>query len=226
MTGVQTCALPICFNATGQLGDGSYIDRSFPVTVAGLNGVRGAAGGDFHSVAVKIDGTVWAWGNNSVGQLGDGTTLRRVQPVKVVTLTGVSAIAAGYDHSLALKADGTVWAWGSNESGQLGDGTTIGRLAPIRVTGLTNVVAIAGGYSHSIALRSDGSVWAWGDNTRGQTGDGTTLPQRLTPVQVKTLTNIVRISSNGASNLALQRDRKSTRLNSSHLRLSRMPSSA
>ena len=83
------------FNAGGQLGDGSYIDRSFPVTVAGLNGVKGAAGGVFHSVAVKIDGTVWAWGNNSFGQLGDGTTLGRVQPVKIASLTGFRRLRPG-----------------------------------------------------------------------------------------------------------------------------------
>ena len=194
------------YNAFGQVGDGSYIDRSFPVAVIGLNGVNAVAGGSVHSLALKTDGTVWGWGNNSDGQLGDATTVRRVLPVKVASLTSVTAIAAGYDHSMALRSDGTVWAWGKNDAGQLGDGSTTGRLLPVRVSGLTNIVAVAGGDAHSLALRNDGTVWAWGDNTSGQMGDGTTTPQRLTAVQVKGLAGIARIATNGAHNLALQSD--------------------
>ena len=70
------------------------------------------AGGGSHSLALKSDGTVWAWGQNERGQLGDGTTSNRSTPVQVSNLTGVIAIAAGDSQSLALKSDGTVWAWG------------------------------------------------------------------------------------------------------------------
>src|SRR5215467_1260733 len=83
-----------------------------------------------YSLALKSDGTVWAWGDNSLGELGDGTTNNQTTPVQVVGsngqgfLTGVKAIVAGNDnHNLALKQDGTVFAWGDNEWGQLGDGT-------------------------------------------------------------------------------------------------------
>ena len=194
------------YNLFGQIGDGSYIDRSFPVAVPGFNGVKSALGGGVHSLALKVDGTVWGWGDNSRGQLGDGTTIRRVLPVKVSNLTGVIAIAAGFYHSLALKSDGTVWTWGANESGELGDGTTTGRLLPVQVPGLTNIKAIAGGYAHSVALRGDKTVWAWGINSYGQIGDGTSDPQRLLPVQVKGLANIERISTNADHSLALQSD--------------------
>ena len=122
------------------------------------------AGGGEHSIALKSDGTVWAWGNNWVGQLGDGTTSHRSTPVQVSGLSGVIAIAGGGYHSIALKSDGTVWAWGWNEYGQLGDGTTSHRSTPVQVSGLSGVIAIAGGGYHSIALKSDGTVWAWGNN--------------------------------------------------------------
>ena len=124
------------------------------------------AGGDSHSLALKSDGTVWAWGYNGCGQLGDGSTTNRLTPVQVSGLTGVVAIAGGGSHSLALKSDGTVWAWGCNDYGQLGDGTTTNRLTPVQVSGLTGVVAIAGGGAHSLALKSDGTVWAWGATAR------------------------------------------------------------
>ena len=72
------------------------------------------AAGGVHSLALRSDGTVWAWGRNSFGQLGDNTNTNRNVPVMVQGLSGVSAISAGDGHSLALKSDGTVWAWGSN----------------------------------------------------------------------------------------------------------------
>jgi uncharacterized repeat protein (TIGR01451 family) len=84
-------------------------------------------------LALKSDGTVWAWGDNDVGQLGDGTTTSRMTPTQVGGLAGVTAIAAGDLHSLAVKGDGTVWAWGSNEFGQLGDERIANRTTPVQV---------------------------------------------------------------------------------------------
>jgi len=138
----------------------------------GLLNVVQVFSSNYHSLSLRGDGTVWAWGYNSYGQLGDGTTTTRPTPVQVSGLTGVQAIAGGYNYSLALKEDGTVWAWGDNYYGQLGDGTTTARLTPVQVSGLTGVQAIAGGYCHGLALRGGGTVWAWGRNNIGQLGDG------------------------------------------------------
>ena len=161
-------------NGYGQLGDGTeYNNRYEPVQVAGLSSVVAIAGGGGHSLALKSDGTVWAWGRNEDGQLGDGTTTSRLTPVQVAGLSDVIAIAAGNRHSLALKNNGTVWAWGYNGYGQLGDGTTENQLTPIQVPGLSGVVSITAGIFHSLALKSDGTVWAWGDNGYGQLGIGT-----------------------------------------------------
>ncbi|MGB9849149.1 MAG: Ig-like domain-containing protein, partial [Moorellaceae bacterium] len=163
------------------------------------------AGGDNHSLAVKSDGTVWAWGWNYYGQLGDGTTINHTTPMRVTNLTGVVAVAAGIYHSLALKSDGTAWAWGWNGYGHLGDGTTTNRTAPVQVQGLTGVVAVAAGGYHSLALKSDGTVWAWGRNYEGQLGDGTTT-NRYTPVQVKNLTGVVAVAAGYYHSLALKSD--------------------
>ncbi len=134
------------------------------------------AAGDSHTLALKSDGTVWAWGHNGDGQLGDGTFTNRTTPVQVKDLSGVIAIDGGqHNHSLAVKSDGTVWGWGNNDDGHLGDGTYTNRNSPVQVADFGDAIAVAGGDSHSLALKSDGTVWAWGANWHGQLGDGTKL---------------------------------------------------
>jgi len=191
------------YNGQGQLGDGTTTTRLTPVkslisdVVAIAAGSSGIPYGTYtivggHVLALKKDGTVWAWGLNNAGQLGDGTTTNRATPVQVANLNQVVAIAAGGmgwyrspmgGHSLALKADGTVWAWGLNNAGQLGDGTTTNRATPVQVSSLTDVVLIGAGAFHSVAVKKDGTVWAWGGNVYGELGDGTTTG-RPTPVQM------------------------------------------
>src|SRR6188768_2635135 len=75
-------------------------------------------GGDTYSVALKPDGSLWAWGYNYYGQLGDGTYDDKANQTFIGT--GYASVNASGVHTLAIKSDGTLWAWGSNTSGQLG----------------------------------------------------------------------------------------------------------
>jgi alpha-tubulin suppressor-like RCC1 family protein len=163
------------------------------------------AAGYSHSLALKEDGSVWAWGRNDYGQLGDGTTTNKSSLVQVSGLSQVTRIAAGDYHSLALKEDGSVWAWGRNSEGQLGDGTTTNKSSPVQVSGLSQVTRIAAGYYHSLALKEDGSVWAWGNNGNGQLGDGTTT-NKSSPVQVSGLSQVTRIAAGYSHSLAIKED--------------------
>ena len=163
------------------------------------------AAGKAHTVALKGDGTVCAWGDNAFGQLGDGATANSSTPVQVSGVIGVTAIAASYYHTVALKGDGTVWAWGYNNSGQLGDGTSTNSSTPLQVSGLTGVTAIATGQLHSVALKGDGTVWAWGENSSGQLGNGTTATSS-TPVQVSGLNGVTAIAAGFTHTLALKGD--------------------
>jgi alpha-tubulin suppressor-like RCC1 family protein len=200
--------------AAGECVTGAYNDRddlafavAAPPAPAASRKPRRVAAGNGFSLAVRPDGTVWAWGDNSSGSLGDGTSTHRATPVQVSGLTNVKAVAAGMSHSLALRADGTVWAWGFNQHGQLGDGTTTARYSPVQVPGLTDIIAVSAGHSHSLALRNDGTMWAWGNNSDGQLGDGTTTA-RYSPVKVKKLAMpmevpAVAIDAGGYHSLAL-----------------------
>ncbi|OKP93859.1 hypothetical protein A3849_30350, partial [Paenibacillus sp. P46E] len=96
----------------------------------------------YHTLQIKADNKVWAWGQNSNGQLGDGTTTSKTTAVVIPGLENMVSVAAGNMHSLALKSDGTVWSWGYNNAGQLGNGSNISQLSPVQVKNLTGVIAI------------------------------------------------------------------------------------
>lgn len=184
-------------NAYGQLGyTTSGISAITPKAIATSNGfsdIVAIEAGAEHSVALKRDGTVFAWGRNTVGQLGNGeTTDVNTTPVKVPGLVDIMEIAAGDNHTLALKQDRTtVWAWGSNSSGQLGDGGREMKLQPVQVQGIQNIKAIAAGDNHTIAIKEDGSVWTWGRNTSGSGS------YRTTPIQIIGLNNAMAIGGGG-----------------------------
>ena len=181
-----------------------------------------SVGGAPYTLAVKTDGTAWAWGRNDRGELGDGSTTERRHPVQVRTatgapFTGVAKLAAGVYHSLALLTDGTVWAWGSAVYGTLGNGSGIGifhSTTPVRAglgaTALTNVVAIAAGTFHSVALLADGTAYAWGYNGFGALGDGTRADRQF-PTLVKSdagnpMTDIVAIAAGEGVTVFLKSD--------------------
>jgi uncharacterized repeat protein (TIGR01451 family) len=187
------------WNANGQLGNGTTTDQPTPVQVKDpsdssgfLSGVIAVAAGERHSLALKANGAVWAWGYGANGQLGDGTWEWRPAPVHVKDptdasgfLTGVKAIAAGSLHSIALKNDKTIWTWGSQAYMQLGrNSSSPPQNVAGQVAGMTEVKAIAGGWEHTVVLKENGIVWAAGRNLEGQLGDGTTIGSSLSPLKL------------------------------------------
>jgi len=174
------------YNGNGQLGDDTVTTRSSPVSVVGgfTDWCQVSAGG-FHSLAVRSNGTAWAWGYNGNGQLGDNTTTSRTSPVSVVGgFTDWVQVSAGAGHSLGVRVNGTAWAWGCNAQGRLGDGTLTSRRSPVSVVGgFTDWCQVSAGNAHSLGVRVNGTAWAWGCNVQGQLGDGTSTG-KCSPVSV------------------------------------------
>jgi RNA polymerase sigma factor (sigma-70 family) len=138
--------------------------------------------GDSHCLAIKTDGTLWAWGGNFNYQLGDGTKISRPTPVPSIPGNDWKQAAAGAVNSFALKNDGTLWAWGNNNwSGQLGDGSTKGTTNAVQVGVSTNWTKIWSGGIQTVGLQSDGSLWFWGSVTGDSNGKKILVPTRISP---------------------------------------------
>jgi hypothetical protein len=179
---------------------------SSPAQISGGGTWKAVTAGWQHSLAVKTDGTLWAWGRNDQGQVGNGSTVNQGIPFEVSSDTHWVAVAAGFGHSLALKDDGTLWAWGDNQSGQLGNGAGPDQHQPVQLGGDNDWAVVAAGSDHSIAIKADGSLWTWGSNASGQLGDGTTA-DRDTPVQVGRDGTWTAVAGGSLFTLAVKSDR-------------------
>lgn len=210
------------WNAYAQLGTGTT-NSSWVPTQTGLTAnppltnVIKLGGQPYFTLAVKADGTIWAWGMNQYGQMGNGTVNTPVSSPQVTVPVMVSnsgpggpinnplQVTCGYSFGAALTTNGTVWAWGTSRAGELGNGTTGPGYLPAQVPGLTNITSISAGWGHMLALKTDGTVWAWGGNANGEVGDGTSV-NRYSPVQVLNVSNIISVSGGDSHSSALAAD--------------------
>jgi alpha-tubulin suppressor-like RCC1 family protein len=156
------------YDSTGTICDPFYVTWQFsgvntrpwgyslPVQVGALTTWSKVSAGNLHSMAVKTDGTLWAWGDNGYGQLGTSNTTNRSSPVQVGALTTWANVFCGSNFTVAIKTDGTLWAWGDNISGQLGQGNTTARSSPVQVGTATNWLStgFSAGAAHTLAIRS------------------------------------------------------------------------
>ena len=195
----------------GVTGIASNMDINIPTQVkidrdTYLTDIRKIEVGEQHVIALKKDGTVWAWGLNSNGQLGNNTKVNSSYAIQVLDSTGkeflkdVVDISAGYDFSIAVMKDKTVYGWGYNGYYGLGINSATARVLPTKMHDSYNVIQAQGGYYSTIVLKGDGTVWGTGYNNVGQLADGTTtnkaeLVQSINSERNGVLTGIVRVAS-------------------------------
>ena len=165
-------------NYTGQLGD-SGSDNALepnlmPSDFTKQSGLKSHTAGGDHSLAIKQDGTLWGWGENSYGELGNGTNDNALVPVQIGNDTDWEKVHSANYCSFAIKSDGTLWSWGRNDSGQLGLGDTTNYNTPQQIGSDTDWDYMSGKYTHFMGVKANEDAYIWGSNSSGQIGDGTT----------------------------------------------------
>ena len=195
----------------GALGNGeAYGSECSPVQVGALTDWHQIGPGYFYCLAIKTDGTLWAWGTAANGQLGDDSTVSKSSPVQIGSGTDWAQAAGGMrGNSMALKTDGTLWAWGVNSNGSAGTGNTTEYSSPVQVGSLTDWKIIFCGDHLGGAIKTDGTMWMWGDAYYGGLGNGTSgpsAPDISSPIQVGSATDWLGVtwSSSGGGPAAIR----------------------
>ncbi|MFY0630006.1 MAG: T9SS type A sorting domain-containing protein [Flavobacteriaceae bacterium] len=161
--------------------------------------------GQYHSLSIHTDGTLWGWGSNEEGQLGLGSIISSDNPSQVGTENNWSLVSTGANYTLIIKTDGTLWAMGSNDFGELGDGTNSSKDTPIQIGSDNNWKSVSCGEHHTIATKTDGTLWTWGRNNWGQLGLGNTTNIN-SPDQLGNDTDWVSITTSSESSFAIKTD--------------------
>jgi len=194
-------------NEVGRLGLGRDVSgRSTPAQVGTDSDWAFVVAGDGHSLAVKKDGSLWAWGDNRYGQLGLSAGAR-FEPTEVQSGTRWVYLSSRKRHSMGIREDGTLWAWGA---GQLGNGETVRTLTEVIRRGMvqvgtdTNWASVAAGSGYSLAIKTDGSLWGWGDNLAN--GSGQREGSTPTPARIGRESNWAFVSAGDFHSVAVKTD--------------------
>ena len=195
-------------NQYGQVGSiavlGSSDITSFTQIGTGTNWAS-ATGGNYFTVAIKTDGTMWGWGLNDYGQCGVGDKVNRTSgPVQIGSGNTWSKVNCGSAHCMAIKTDGTLWGWGLNWWGTLGDGTSTDQVSPVQI-GSSAWSDVAAGVYYTLGIKSDGTLWAWGFNDNGQVGNNDpNYATVTTPTKISTESGWLKVSTTYGSSMALK----------------------
>jgi len=199
-------------NNNGQLGDGTTTRRNTLVQMTNNTGKTPllVSCGDYHTIVLMTDGSIYVCGYNAFGQLGDGTTDKTtLTPMTNTTGKTPVLVSCGAVHTIVLMTDGSAYGCGYNGEGQLGDGTTTDRstLTPMTNTTGKTPLLVSCGDNHTIVLMTDGSIYGCGYNSNGQLGDGTTTDKStLTPMTNNTGKTPKSVTCGGSHTIVLMTD--------------------
>ena len=173
----------------GKLAQGTAgVNKSSPVQIGALTNWKWVDGASNFAMAIKTDGTLWAWGGTAAGATGTGDLVHRSSPIQIGALTDWKLISTHQASSAAIKTNGTLWTWGANLDGRLGLGNRTDRSSPVQVGALNNWKTVSSGYDHMVAVKTDGTLWAWGYNGFGPLGNNDRV-HRSSPIQIGALTD-------------------------------------
>jgi alpha-tubulin suppressor-like RCC1 family protein len=166
---------------------------------------REVSAGQNFTLAIKSDGTLWGWGQNSnLLGLGLGNLANQNLPIQIGTANDWLTVSAGTIHSLAVKTNGTLWSWGNGQFGQLGNGVFNSATPNVTQVGTaTDWLRVSAGNRFSLAIKNTGTLWSWGWNFTGQLGNNTVVDLNL-PAQVGTANDWFLIDAGDQHALAIK----------------------
>lgn len=180
-----------------------------PVKISSATDWKEVIGGGNHSLAIKTNGTLYAWGKNYYGEAGVGKYPYRLKYPYPVTKGGGTLkwnkVAAGFYHTVGIQSDGSLWTWGSNSLGQLGTGYTWKKEYYPRKISSQQWNSVCAGHGHTMAVKAGGTLWGFGYNRYGQLGDGSSV-NRTKPVQVGTGSDWIMVACGSTYTLGIKSD--------------------
>ena len=181
-------------------------------TTLGALSITQVSGGSLHSMAVRSDGTLIAWGNNAYGQLARADVVQSLFRKFSPFTRRVVSCAGGDDFTLLLGADGKVYACGNNDLLQLGISGQTSTACPLEIDSLTvaaapaKIAGIAAGYNHALAFDIAGNLYSWGSNDKGQLGLGNVSAAGLVAQPVPGITSVKAVAAGNRFSLVLKTD--------------------
>jgi alpha-tubulin suppressor-like RCC1 family protein len=176
-------------NNTGQLGLGIGSPNIInTLTQQGTaNNWKQIGCSTYNAYGIKINGTLWGWGQNDGAQMGNNTCCSdQTAPIQIGTSTDWKQVAtSNCRYTFAIKTNGTLWGWGTNNSCYPFGGSDISSWAvPTQYNADTNWDKVVCGYYHSLAIKTDGTLWGFGTGDYGESGYNPTLPHGIGPFQI------------------------------------------
>ena len=194
---------------SGQLGTGDTANRSAPTQISGITlaslSWTSVAGSLNNRASIRINGTLWAWGDNTYGQLGQVDTIPRSNPVQI-GISSWTQVYVNVDNIFAIRSDGKLFSWGNNNLGQLGTGDTINYSSPVSVGSDNWSMVVATPTGHTLGLKANGTLWAWGNNQYNELGQNQRVQIAYSsPVQVGT-SSWTKIGAGNNNSFAIRSD--------------------
>lgn len=191
------------------LGNGTTYGSSIPIQIGTDADWARVAAGHMHTLAIKMDGSLWGWGSNQHGQLGNGmcgtpdTVI--LEPVQIGTDTDWAYVFAESARTTAIRTNGTLWLWGNNDHELFVAGAESRISTPVQIGTDTDWVSVSLSSQHAVALKKNGTIWSWGNNWNSQLGDGTTASSSI-PMQIGTDANWTSVAAGFGFTVATRED--------------------
>lgn len=161
------------------------------------------------TLALKEDGSLWGWGDNSEGELGnpyDIVPLPKPIDTNGTNISKWKQVSAGGNHTVALGDDNTTWSWGKNSSGELGNASFEQSRTAVQEASTSKWSFISAGFDHTVAIRDDGTLWAWGNNGSGQLGDNNTGNSNIPVQEASSVTTWITIGAGNKCTFGIKDD--------------------